>query len=348
MKALEDVLEEIRPVPDPEFVADMEQRMRLGFPRERARRLPIRLPALRTRGFTAAAASATLAAVVAVSLIGSDDGRDQPPAQALEESSSSGAAEPAPMALDGSAGRSVAPPTVDPALPGGGGVAPGADVRRIERSAQLTLASDPNEFDDVADAIFRTAARRDGFVLQSSFTQGEDGFSSGFFQLQVPAAQLQGTLNELSGLATVRARGESGTDVTGTFVSVRDRLRTALALRTSLLRRLELAITDTAVNALTRRLAIVGNRITGLRQELRAMRERTQYATVVVELVDEDADAVTGETDDAVDDAVGSLEDILNFLIRAAGIALPIALVGLLGWFALTRGRRRARERSLA
>jgi hypothetical protein len=340
MKTLEDVLEEIRPTPDPEFVADMERRMQLGFPRKRERRL---LPVLRPRAFAAAAASAGLAAVVAVSLVGSDGNREDAPVQAVEEFSTDGAAEPAPRALDSTVDPAFVPPSG-----GGGGVAPGAGVRRIERNAQLTLASDPDGFDDIADAIFRTADRRNGFVLQSSFTQGEEGFSSGFFELRVPARELQPTLNELSRLATVRARSESGTDITGTFVSVRDRLRTAKALRTSLLRRLELAVTDTAVSALRRRLEIVGNRITGLRQELRGVRERTDYSTVFVELVDEDAGAVTGETDEALDDAVGSLEDVLNFLIRAAGIAVPLALAGFLAWLAVARSRRRARERSLA
>ena len=42
---------------------------------------------------------------------------------------------------------------------------------------------------------------------------------------------------------------------------------------------------------------------------------------------------MAGETDEAVDDAVGSLEDILNFLIRAAGVLIPVAFVGCWpGW----------------
>jgi hypothetical protein len=340
MKTLEEVLEEIRPEPDPGFVADMERRMKLGFPPRRDRRLP-RLRLASARPVAAVAAGMLLALLVAVSLVGDDGDTAPEPVPVPAEEFLSGRA---------SDGAAVAPDAavIDPAFRGGGGIAPGTEVRRIERSAQLTLASDPDEFDGLADAVFRTAARRDGFVLQSSFTQGEDGLSSGFFELRVPSTALQPALNELSGLATVRARSESGRDITGSFVSVRDRLRTAKALRTSLLRRLELAVTDSAVSALRRRLQIVGTRIGNLRSELRSVRERTEYATVFIELVDEDAGAVTGATDEAIDDAVGSLEDILNFLIRAAGIALPIALAGIVGWFAVTRTRRRARERSLA
>ncbi len=334
MKTLEDVLEEIRPVPDPDFVADMEWRMRRGFPRERN----ARLPNLRPRPLAAVAARARLAVLVAGAHV---DSRGEPGPS--NEGRPAAGVESAPMVAERQADAAFVPP-----IGGGGGVAPGEDVRRIERSAQLTLASDPDEFDRIADAVFRTADRRDGFVLQSSFSQGEKGFSNGFFDLRVPSQQLQPTLNELSRLATVRARSESGTDVTGSFVSTRDRLRNARALRTSLLRRLELAETDRAARALQRRLEIVGNRITGLRAELRGVRERTEYATVLVELVDEDAGAVTGETDEALDDAVGSLEDILNFLIRAGAILLPLGLLGLVGWLIASRTRRRARERSLA
>jgi hypothetical protein len=361
MKTLEDVLEEITPTPDPDFVADMEWRMRRGFPPTRNLRLPrINLGRLGRRQLAAVAASALLALTVAVALIGGGDEAEGPTVATLptqEESPgdfSAGATGGGETDAEGRMplrrARSMEAPATDELVQagGGGGVAPGAQVRRIERSAAITLASDPAEFDDLSDAVFRTADRRDGFVLQSSFTQGEEGLSSGFFELRVPSAQLQQTLNDLSGLATVRARSESGTDVTAPFVSVRDRLRTARALRRSLLNRLEVAFTDTAVVSLRRRLEIVGNRIDRLREQLRGMRERTEFATVMVELVDEDAGAASSGTDDAVDDAVGSLEDIFNFLIRAAGVLLPIGLAVSIGWLVATRARKRARDRALA
>lgn len=343
MKTLEDVLEEITPAPDPDFVADMERRMRRGFPPRQKRRLPrIDVARFSPRQVTAVATSVLLALLVAVGLTSGGSDGERPATEPAIEPATAGDSAPSPETFETTVDRSIAPPSA------GTDVAPGAEVRRIERTAQLTLASEPDEFDGLAGAIFRTADRRDGFVLQSSFTQGEDGFSGGFFELRIPSTELQPALNELSRLATVRARSESGTDITGSFVSIRDRLRTAKALRTSLLRRLELAVTDSAVTALRRRLEIVGNRIGRLRDQLSGVRERTRYATVFVELVDEDTGVATGETDEAIDDAVGSLEDLLNFLIRAAGILVPLALAGGIGWLGVARARRRARARALA
>jgi hypothetical protein len=367
MKTLEDVLEEITPQPDPDFVADMEWRMQHAFPRpERKTRgigssLPrVALPTLRPRALAGVAASAMLALLVTVSVVGGGSD-DRPPAQpafeAFSEDASGGAAavaEPVPVQRQGhelppqtsDTATSTALPPVPP--PGQEDVAPRAPERRVEQTAQMTLAADTDDFDGLADSIFRIADRRRGFVLRSSFTQGEEAASSGFFELRVPAAELQQTLNELSRIATVRSRGESATDVTAPFLSLRDRLRTAQAERKSLLRRLEVAPTETAAAAIRRRLAIVGRRITSLGAQLRAARERTAFATVVVELVDRDNGAAAGETDEAFDDAVGSLEDILNFIIRALGILIPVAVTALVVWLGAAYARRRARERSLA
>ena len=346
MRTLEDTLQDITPQPDPAFVADMERRMQQGFPPpEGARRLPhLTLPSLRPRAWAAVAASAMLAVLITVSLADRPAGHVGQPepmaAKSIAMSDSSGAA-----------GESAAPATVapiPPVPPPNGDIAPRAATRRVERSAQMTLAADPSDFDGLADSIFQIADRRDGFVLRSSFTQGDAGQSSGSFELRVPTDQLQQTLNDLSRIATVRSRSESGNDVTAPFVSLRDRLRTAQAERKSLLRRLEVAPTETAAAAIRRRLAIVGRKITSLGAQFRAVRERTAFATIAVELVDQDSGAASTETDEALDDAVGYLEGLLNFLIRAAGILVPVGITALLVWLGAAFARRRARERALA
>src|SRR5688500_5841405 len=114
MKTLEDVLEEITPQPDPEFVADMERRMQqLGdSPLSRTQHARRRLPALRARKGTvpvrprvvaAVAASAMLAVLVSVSLLsgGEEVATNPGGAIALEE--------PTTMSTDNAQRRLAAP-----------------------------------------------------------------------------------------------------------------------------------------------------------------------------------------------------------------------------------------------
>lgn len=368
MKTLEETLQEITPTPDPDFVAEMEERMRLSFPPKRPPRFvrpTITIPKLRYPAFAGAAASALLALMVSLAIVNNKDGSDKPSQPVVadkpvvaESETLFDTQEHESRQRDPAGGGAVAESTAlvpstalpEPVPPNEGKVAPNRRDRKVEQTAQLSLAADPGDFDQIADDIFAVAQRRNGFVLRSSFTQGEDGASAGTFELRVPAAQLQSTLSDLSRVATVRSRSESGTDVTGNFVAARDRLRIARAERKSLLTRLENAETDQAAAAIRQRLEIVAGEITGLRSQLRNMRERTSYSAVSVELIDEDAITTAdnkSDTDEAFDDAVGSLEDILNFLIRALGILVPVTLAGLLGWFATSRARRRARERTL-
>ena len=49
-------------------------------------------------------------------------------------------------------------------------------------------------------------------------------------------------------------------------------------------------------------------------------------------------------TESALDDALGSLVGACNFLLRALGMLLPVALVAGLGWLAVAALRRRRRE----
>jgi Domain of unknown function (DUF4349) len=358
MKTLEDTLQELTPTPDPDFVAEMEERMQMGFPPKRPPRLvrlTFELPTFKHPAFAGALASALLALLVTLSVV-NDDGTtttNHPPdsIQPLETGESGGGAVAEQrQAQDDLTALSTAAPTTAPIPPVDGDTRPGRRNRKVEQTAQLTLAADTGEFDQVADSIFAIADRRNGFVRNSSFTQSDEGPSGGIFELLVPSNRLQSTLNELSRVATVRSRSESGNDVTGRFVNAQDRLRIAHAERKNLLLRLESAPTEQAAAAIRQRLEIVSGEINGLRSQLRGLRERTSYATVTVELIDEDAGPAAGksDTDEAVDDAVGSLEDILNFLIRALGILVPVTLAGLVGWFAASRARRRQRERALA
>ena len=339
-------------LPSDEFARELDARVAAGFPRRR--RLP-RAPRLsigRGRGLAVAGAAATLLVVIGVALSTTEEPADrqlQQPSAALPETA------PAPP-TDQRSRQRAEDQAAQQAPPGSGQgrgrVAPGERERRIERSAELTLAAPADELDSVADGIIRVTDRHRGFVLRSSVASGDDSEQGGSFDLRIPAESLQIAVRDLSKLGHVRARRQAGRDVTPVFVATRDRLVEARAERRSLLRRLERAGSDAEADRIRRRLEGVSLRIERLRREIEALRERTNYAAVSVEL-EADGDesdgggTAGGGTRDALDDSLGLLEGSLNLVVRALGVLIPLGIVAGLGWLGGRLLRRRRREAAL-
>ena len=333
-------------LPRDDFARELEARVEAGFPR--GRRLP-ELPGtpawVGRRGLALACAAATLLVVIGVALSST---REEPADMSARPSAATPetAAEPAPNALQLQSGGDSAA-----TVPGGRErVAPGERERRIERSAELTLAAPEDEIDTVADGIVRVTDRHRGFVLRSSVATGEDSARGGSFDLRVPAESLQRALGDLSKLGHVRARRQAGRDVTPLFVSVRDRLDAARAERRSLLRRLAGADNDAEAERIRRRLDAVSLRRERLRRAMEGVRERTNYAAVTVELEaagGEGGGAAGGGTREALDDSLTLLVGSLNIALRALGVLIPLAGVAGLGWLGGRLLRRRRREAAL-
>jgi Domain of unknown function (DUF4349) len=231
------------------------------------------------------------------------------------------------------------------------GFAPGRTDRKIERTMALELEAPVDEMARVADQVTAVTYRHGGFVLSSSVSTGKDG-AGGDFNLRIPANELRPALRDLSALADVRTQSQTGRDVTRAHVTARQRLRSARAERRSLLRRLEVATTDAEAEAIRRRLDIVAGEINGLRGRLHSLRLRTDYAVVTVSLLAKDDDGGAsgggGSFDDALHDAGDLLVGLAGVLVRVLAVALPLALLALLGWLATRAFRRRQRESALA
>ncbi len=248
-------------------------------------------------------------------------------------------------------GTQLAAPAPPPSRPG---FAPGTRDRRIERSAALTLAAPDDRLDKVAADIAAVTDRYRGFVLSSSLATGDEGATTGgSFELRIPAARLDAALADLAKLGQVRSQTTAGQDVTAAFVTAGDRLEAARAERASLLTRLEGAETDRAATALRLQLDANAGEINRLKSRIAALRIRTNYANVAVTLQSTDADTAassTGERDGlrgALDDAASSLSGALELLIRALGVAIPLALLAATGAFAFRTIQRRRRESAL-
>jgi hypothetical protein len=285
----------------------------------------------------------------------------QPPAAAKRRTQALNAGLAAEPAIDRSApDAAIAMPNngTQPATPvppaSRPGFAPGTRDRRIERSATMTIAAPDDRLDKVAADIAAVTDRHRGFVLTSSLATGDEGATTGgSFELRIPATRLDAALADIAQLGQVRSRTTAGQDVTAAFVTAGDRLEAARAERAGLLTRLENATTDSAATSLRLQLEANAGEINRLKSRIAALRIRTDYATLAVALQSTNADAAASSSSDddslaaALEDAGDSLSGALELLIRALGVAIPLALVVGAGVFAASAIRRRRREAAL-
>ena len=358
--------EELTPRPDPEFAAEMDQWADDGFPsRDQRRRPSLRVGAWFDRATGVArsplglAGVSTAIAAVFVAAIFLGDTAERTASDDRDSGAASPALAPAPetaeppeaMRESDSSARSAVPPV--PVPPADGGIAPGEPNRRVERSAQMTLAAPKDDFQSTADRILQVTDRHRGFVLRSNVTTGDE--PSGDFQLRVPADRLQAALRDLAALGEVKTRSDTGQDVTRQYVSVTDSYAAARAERRALLRRLAAADDDDRMQRLRDRLDQNARERSRLKAQIRSLRERTNYAAISVTLVekqgggdDEDGGAGVGGTDDALDDGLGLLVGSFNWLLRALGVLIPLGIVGGAAWWSARTFRRRRREAVLS
>lgn len=352
------------PEPSPDFRRRMDRRVERGFEKLPGSRRPPWLKLLRP----APAIAVMILIALPLALIwnpsspgGGDDGAGSEGGgmAAGGGGAESGAREQVPFLgsepklsgpADAVAGADAAPTVVLP--PADRGFAPGRSNRKIERSIGLELEMPADEMSRVAEQVTTVTNRHGGFVLSSSVSTGEET-AGGDFELRIPSAQLRPALRDLSALADVRSQTQTGRDVTREHVTAKDRLQAARAERRSLLRRLENATTDEQVEAIRVRLDLVASEINGLRGQLRDLRLRTDYAVVTVSLLPqeggEDGDGGAGGSfDDALGDAGDLLVGFAGVLVRVLAIALPLALIALVGWLIGGTVRRRRRESALA
>jgi Domain of unknown function (DUF4349) len=316
---LEIALRAEAPRPSEEFARQMDERVAAGFPRKPRLRLPATpWPAI------AAGTAVIVAIIVAVSL--SDGG-------SKEGTSASGGSVAAPKAAPDVASAQSAPAT------------PLTAPRRVERSAEVTLAAPGSKLEDVANQIVSVADRRHGFVLHSTVSSG----TGGEFELRVPSASLQASLADLSRLAHVRSRTQNADDITQPYNAVAGQLAEARALRHSLLARLAKATTDTEAKALRRRIRLESAQIRALSSRFAQLQSRARYATVDVTLVREHAhhSAAAGGLSDDFHDALHSLAVSFGIALRVLGVAIPLALLAALGWLGAAVLKRRRREAAL-
>jgi hypothetical protein len=342
---LEAVLREDAPLPDPAFAEQLDRRVAEGFARERRFRLSF-LPPRRVLALGTAAAALIVVVVAAIGLVnGSEKSSDQATVGEAES-------QPVPPRTTGTAPQPqalLAAPTGAAGGPTSGGTDDSATARRVERSAQMTIAAAAGDLAGVADQIGQVAEAHRGFVVSSHVATGDDSTRGGDFVLRVPTTEMEATLGELGKLGDVRARSETSQDMTAPYRHVQDRLGNLLLERRATADRLRSATGDEALRlrARMRELSAAIERASG---HMHAIKHRTVFSTVNVTLEqkrDTGAGGAGGGPGGALHDALDTLGGALELAIRALGVLVPIALLAALAWLGAAVLKRRRREAAL-
>jgi hypothetical protein len=218
------------------------------------------------------------------------------------------------------------------------------------------LTAEPTRIDDVAQELFNVIGAENGIVRNSTVTAtgGSDGYAS--FELSVPSGNLAVTMKRLSALqyAHVTSRTDSSQDVNDEYVADVRRLADARALRTSLLKQLANATTQTQIDSLNARIHDAEASISSDEATLRSLQHRIGYSQISVEVTAGTAPVVHHSSGGGGFTLRRAAHDAGRVLTVAAGVALialaalvPIGLVTALAlWIGMTV-RRRRREHAL-
>jgi uncharacterized protein DUF4349 len=330
---------DVRPKPSAEFAARLDERVAAGFPRAAGRRTPLveRLRPSRRMLLPALGAAASIVLVVGIGAAVLDGGGGA--SQVNQASPLSKDAAPRAGAAQGE--------TVAPAAPS---TAATAGARKVERHATLVLTAPSDRIGDVSQQVLAVTDGVNGIVDNSSVSSGDANQGGATFTLRIPSAKLPTALAQLSKLAHVRSRSETGEDITDTFSASRARVAQALAERQSLLKQLANATTANQAESIRAQLRINGQAIDQARAALKDVRTRANYATVELSVQSRSSNGGAGAgwtPDDALGDARRILEVSLGVVVVGLAALVPLGALGLAAGLGAGALRRRRREQAL-
>ena len=231
---------------------------------------------------------------------------------------------------------------------------PAPTARKTIQAAQLSLSTAPGRVDAVAQEVFDVVGRQNGVVSNSNVTSGA---TSGYaqFQLSIPSGSLPQTMSALSSLqyAQVSSRTDTTQDVNDQYQADVRRLADARALRTSLLKQLANATTQSQIDSLGARIHDAEASISSDEATLRQLSHQVGFSqvTLTISAGSTPIGASPGSSGftfgKAAHDAGRVLTVAAGVVLIAAAALVPLALIAALAWWIATLVRRRRREQAL-
>lgn len=221
---------------------------------------------------------------------------------------------------------------------------PGAGPKVIQ-TATLGVVVEEGRFDDAVRQARGIAARLGGFVVSSQTQRGdEDVPRSGMLVLRVPGESYAAAMDALGRLGEIEHESEEGTDVSQEYVDLEARQRHLEAVEAQLLELLERARTVQAALAVQSQLNGTQLELEQVRGRLRFLDDRTELATITLELREperEEADAGGWGVVDAWKAGAHAFVTVARWAFVLVAAVAPLLLVALLGWLGARAVRRR-------
>jgi len=232
----------------------------------------------------------------------------------------------------------------------------GSGGRQIQ-TAQVSLTTPNNRINIVSEELFEVVAAERGTVKQSQVTSASGGAGSyATFSLSIPTGNLQETLNRLSQLryASVSSRTDGTSNVSSQYNGDQTAIANEKALRTSLLKQLEDAETQQAIDSIQAQLKLADNQLASDEQTLANLQHRISFSTLQVQINATPFHGPVHPLSSGGFTLGRASHDAGRVLVVAAGVALiacaalvPTGLVvALLFWLGYSL-RRRRREHAL-
>jgi hypothetical protein len=363
MPDLETLVRDVRPEPNPAWVARLDARAAAHFPTPPPKwKRPLIAMGEHLIAFSAAGAMASVLIVVIVAGVkfsggaGDSDsagGASSTSAKVAPESETSAGESAGDNSADSSAPQARKSKPSTGATPLTATATPLADqARAVLRNASITLSTRPDQVESVTDRAIRLVDSLGGFVASSEISRSGSSATS-TITLNIPSGKLDVGLAQLSKLAHVSSRSQQAQDVTDQREALESAVRDARADRDGLRARLAKATTDKERSRLRGLLDRATRRVTQRQRRVNELGAAVSYATVELSVEgNRRSGAVADPGDrwtpgDAAGDAVRVLEVIAGVLVIALAILLPVAIVIALAAYASRLLTRRRRERAL-
>jgi hypothetical protein len=196
--------------------------------------------------------------------------------------------------------------------------------RDIERSASVVLGTKPGEVSAAAAKVYTAVHAADGIVLHSSVQSGSKGATGASFALLIPSRKLDDALAAFSSIAEVRERHDATADITEPTVSAAEELTDSNAAIEGLLKELAGVETEAERESVEARLREERHHHASIRASLDHLNERAAMSEVTVRIVTGSGAGVTpaGKGSDGGWSVGDALHDAGQILTIAAGIIL--------------------------